>query len=118
MIRYPKHKYGAKRTIYRGKNFDSKIEAQVAGYLDELRKDGRILFYLWQVPIHIQGHKAHRVDFLVFLKDNCFFMEIKGRDLPEGKRIRELAEHEIGCQIHVCKTITDVQNVLAKEEAL
>lgn len=113
-----RHKYGAKRTVYRNKSFDSKLEATVCGYLDELRKDGRILFYLWQVPIHIQGHKPHRVDFLVFLPDNCFFMEVKGRDLSSGKALREMSEHEIGCEIHVVRTIRDVEKLLREQEAL
>lgn len=118
MISRPRHKYNAKRTVYRSKNFDSKIEAQVCGLLDELRKDGRILFYLWQVPIHVQGHKPHRVDFLVFLPDSCFFMEVKGRDLSSGKTMRELSEHEIGCKIHVVRSLSEVLKLVESEEAL
>ena len=109
------HKYGAKRTKLHGKNFPSKLEANVCNRLEQLKRSGEVLFYLWQVPIHIHGFKPHRVDFLVFTPDNAFFIEAKGKDLPEGKKMRELAEAEINCEIHLVFQAEEVDQVLKSQ---
>lgn len=106
-----KHKYGAKRTELHGKKFPSRLEARICDHLEKYKARGDILFYLWQVPIHISGFKPHRVDFLVFTETEALFIEAKGRDLAAGKTMRQLAEAEIDCQIHVVTCVEELHKL-------
>lgn len=112
-----KHKYGAKRTKLHGKNFPSKLEANVCAEIERLKEAGEVLFYLWQVPVHIEGFKPHRVDFLVFTEDHAYFIEAKGRDLSAGRAMRELAEAATNCQIHVVKSASEVRAILKRGDS-
>ena len=109
-----RHKYGAKRTKRHGKNFPSKLEADVASILEQMKASGQILFYLWQVPIHIEGFHPHRVDFLVFTEEDAIWIEAKGRDLATGKAMRKLSEAAINCEIHVVHKAEETYAVIER----
>ena len=108
------HKYGATRTARHGVKFDSRLEADCASVLEELKKVGAVLFYLRQVPIDLPGNIRHRVDFLVFTPTAAYFLEAKGRDLSEGKARRKIAEAVTGVEIHVVNKASQVAAVFSE----
>lgn len=97
-VRYG-NKYGAKRTDFNGRKFDSKYEASVAQELELRKKANDILDYDCQfhveIPLYdqmgIQRHTLrHKVDFRVHNKDGSFtLLEAKGVETADYK-IRRL----------------------------
>ena len=76
-------KYNAKRTIIDGINFASKKEASRYEELKVLRSSGDILFFLMQVPFHLEAGIKYVCDFLVFWNNgNVSFEDVKGRITP------------------------------------
>lgn len=80
-----KHKYGAKRTPYKGKKYDSKLEARYAQKLDILKMSGELLFYLEQVPFKLPGNIKYRVDFAEFWQEEVIFTDVKGMMTPMSR---------------------------------
>lgn len=88
--RVHKSKYGAKKTEFNGKKFDSKFEATIAQELELRKKAGEILDYDCQfkiecMPYNIHGDPvpkckvSHKVDFRVHNLDGTFtLLEAKG----------------------------------------
>ena len=58
-------KYGARRTEYGGRTYDSAAEAEYAANLDQQRRAGLILGWLPQVPLWTLGGSRYVMDFLV-----------------------------------------------------
>lgn len=108
---YKPPKYGNKKTEYLGRTYSSKLEAECARELDRMKKEGKILFFLEQVPLKLAGKNRHYVDFLVFYPDTVEFIESKGRDLPLGKLKREQCEEIYGIKIWVIKSVADISKV-------
>lgn len=84
-----RHKFNAKRTELDGINFASKKEAKRYQELKNLQKEGGILFFLRQVPFHIQHNVKYICDFQVFWVDGTVtFEDVKGirTDLYEVKK--------------------------------
>ena len=99
---FKQNKYGAKRTEFNGRTFDSKFEAGVAHDL-ELRKRAKdILDYDCQYRIEAwaytaSGQKAfcvrHKVDFRLHHKDGTFeLLEAKGFETADYKMRRKFLE--------------------------
>lgn len=97
------NKFGAKRTEFNGKKYDSKWEANIAQEL-ELRKAGKdILDYDTQYLIvacayRQDGTKAfevkHKVDFRLHLNDGSYeLLEAKGVETPDYLWRRKFLEH-------------------------
>ena len=61
-----KHKFRAKPTELDGIKFASKKEAKRYRELKTLQELGEILFFLRQVPFHLQANVKYVCDFLVF----------------------------------------------------
>ena len=82
------NKYGAKRSEYNGKIYDSKFEASVAGELDLRKRVGDIKDFDTQYRIEVDvcdkngnvvAHKRHKVDFRLHLNDGSYeLLEAKG----------------------------------------
>lgn len=80
-------------------------------YLDLVcrQKDGEIWFFLREVPFDLPGHyeksgriARHKVDFMIAYPDRTFeFVEVKGRDLGEGKLRRALVTEIYNLKIKV-----------------
>lgn len=80
-------KYGAKRTVTGGRQYDSKMEAGYAQRLELLRLAGEVLEVRPQVTLHLyaNGRKvcAYRMDFVVTTAPGCYrFDEVKGFETP------------------------------------
>ncbi len=67
--RRPKHKYRAIAVEYDGFRFDSKKEARRYNELKFMKNQGKIVFFLRQVPLHLPGRVIYRVDFQIFWAD-------------------------------------------------
>lgn len=70
----PANKYGAKKTIYEGRKYDSKLEAAVAQEIDLLSRAGEVTRVEPQKTFGLyakNGSKIcnHRVDFALTFKD-------------------------------------------------
>lgn len=88
------HKYGAIRCEEDKIKFPSQLERNCYRVLKKLQEQGRILFFLRQIPFDIPGGFRHLVDFCVFLKEEVIFLEAKGRDLDVG-RLKRLQVEDI-----------------------
>lgn len=96
------NKYGAKRTEFNGKKFDSKYEASVAQTL-ELRKTSKdILDYDTQYKVEMWAYDqngkpamkvSHKVDFRIHHRDGSFeLLEAKGVETSDYKMRRKWLE--------------------------
>ena len=112
------NKYGAKRTEYNGRHYDSKFEAGVAQELDLRLQSKEIVAVEPQYKIEIwcyreDGTKAfkvsHKVDFRVENKDGSFeLVEAKGVETSDYKWRRKFLE-EIWLPEHPDHTYTVVK---------
>lgn len=107
-----KHKFGAVRCERDNIKFPSKLERAVYDELVRLRKKGDIIFFLRQIPFDLPGGYKHFVDFLIFVEQNCYFIEVKGRDLSLGKLKREQVEDIYNLTIHVVRHSEEVEIIL------
>ena len=73
------NKYYAKKSVYGGIVFDSKKEADYCARLDLLKKAGKILYYLRQVPFDLPGGVKYKIDFLEVWNDGRLrYVDVKG----------------------------------------
>lgn len=89
-----KNKYGAKKTMYRGVYYDSKLEANYAANLDIKKKAG--LIHKWErqakVDLPINGKKWYtwKIDFKVWItSDRYEYHEVKGAETAEFRLKRD-----------------------------
>lgn len=74
-----KNKFGAVKTEYNGRCYDSKAEARYAANLDLLQRVGKVSYWLPQVPIPLPGKTTYRVDFQIFEPDGRVrYVDVKG----------------------------------------
>lgn len=93
-------KYGAVKTEYKGRVYDSRKEADYACELDLRLVAGEITGWIPQVRIPLLvGY--HQVDFLVLYPTRVEFVEVKGRDLAMGRRKRWEVRKMYGIEIKV-----------------
>lgn len=62
---YKTPKYRNKPTVYNGRRYSSKLEADYARQLDLEWQAGTVLWYTTQVPFVLEGGVTYRADFLV-----------------------------------------------------
>ena len=96
------NKYGAKRTEFKGKLYDSKYEAGVAAELDLRKRAKEILDYDTQYKVEIAVYRAdgtpafyvnHKVDFRIHHKDGSYeLLEAKGVETVDYKWRRKFLE--------------------------
>lgn len=97
------NKYGAKRTEFNGKIYDSKFEAQTAATLELRKRAGDIKDYDIQFLVRVwvyreDGQKAfevkHKVDFRIHRNDGSFeLLESKGIETDDYKWRRKFVEN-------------------------
>lgn len=85
-----KNKYGAKRTVYNGRTYDSILEADYARHLDMRVKDGTVRRVQAQYRIPLVDGSSHIADYhadfrLVMADGSIEFHEAKGRETPVFK---------------------------------
>jgi hypothetical protein len=100
----------AKPSKYKNKptnGYASKAEAAYAQHLEFMKRAGKVLDWLEQVPIKLPGKIRYVCDFLVFYADGTTrFVEIKGFEAPTWKLKRKLlqeARPEIYAKLDVIK---------------
>lgn len=96
------NKYGAKRTEFNGKKYDSKYEAGVAQTLELRKKAKDIKDYDIQYKVEMWAYlpdgtpaikKCHKVDFRLHLNDGSFeLLEAKGVETDDYRHRREFLE--------------------------
>lgn len=97
------NKYGAKRTEFNGKIYDSKFEASVAQDLELRKRTGDIKDYHTQYKIEATAYRKdgtpaitvkHKVDFMVEHTDGSYeLVEAKGMILPDYQWRRKFLEN-------------------------
>lgn len=95
-----KHKFKAKACEYNGIKFPSLLERDAYMVIERLKKAGRIVMFLRQVPFHLPGEVTYRVDFQVFWDDGTVsFIDAKGVETKEfilkKKQVEDLYPVEI-----------------------
>jgi hypothetical protein len=118
MFRQSTNKYGAKRSTFNGRTYDSKFEAGVAVTLEKKKTAGEILDYETQYKVEIWAHRpdgapafkvSHKVDFRVHHKDGSFeLIEAKGVETTDYKMRRKFLEN-IWLPMHLDHTYTVVK---------
>lgn len=89
----PRHKFNARPSFSAGKRYDSKLEAKCAGWLDALKVQGEVLFYLRQVPFDLPGGVKYRCDFQVFwASGEVSFVDAKGMETDTFKLKKKQVE--------------------------
>lgn len=93
------HKYGAKRTEYRGQMYDSKAEASYAAELDIKKAAGAIKNW-WRAPsiVLVPGKRGERIeyrpDFHVIDADgSTYWVDVKGVETAVWKLKARLLRH-------------------------
>ena len=97
------NKFGAKRTEYAGRKYDSKYEASVAQELDLRLKGGDILEVIPQFKVTMVAYRQdglpaitmdHKVDFRIQLRDGSYeLIEAKGVETEDYKMRRKFLEN-------------------------
>lgn len=95
-----KHKYNAIPTIVDDIRFGSKGEAKRYCELKLLKRAGEVLYFLMQVPFHLEGGIKYICDFLVFWKDGSHTVEdYKGFKTQVYKLKKKLVENQYPIKI-------------------
>lgn len=112
------NKFGAKKTIYNGRKYDSKYEASVAQELDLRLKAGELLTIEPQFKVEMWIYRedgkrcfkvSHKIDFRVLTKDNKYeLIEAKGVETVDYKWRRRLLE-ELWLPMHPDHTYSVVK---------
>ena len=90
-----KHKFNAKLTELHGIKFSSKKEANYYLQLLLRQKAGEVLFFLRQIPIHLDAGIKYIVDFQVFKSDGTVeFIDVKGMKTPIYILKKKLVENK------------------------
>lgn len=99
-----KHKFKNKPVIDDGKRFSSKLEHAYKNYLDLLKDQGEVLFYLTQVPIDLPGGVKYVVDFEIFYNDGTVsFVDTKGIETDMFKLKKKQVESLYPFEIEIVK---------------
>ena len=100
-VRKPlKHKFNAKRTETDGIKFASKKEAKRYQELKLLQEQGEIVFFLRQVPLHLEGNTKYVCDWLIFYADgSAVFEDTKGMLTPTFKLKKKQVEAKYPIEI-------------------
>jgi hypothetical protein len=96
------NKFGAKRTEYRGKVYDSQKEANRAAELRLLEQAGEIAGYAEQVPFLLAGGIVYKADFVVLGLDGTYRIEdTKGGEATKtpGYRMKKKLMADKGLKI-------------------
>jgi hypothetical protein len=98
-------KYGNIKCSYKGFTYDSKAELAFAMHLDLLKANGKVLWYLRQVPIHLPADNSvkgvkYLADFMAYLPTGLVtFLDVKGKDTDTSRVKRSVASSVIGMPI-------------------
>lgn len=116
--RFAKNKFGAVKTEFNGKKYDSKFECSVAQELELRKLAGDILDYDTQFKIEAWAHDhngkpvfkvSHKVDFRIHHKDGSFeLLEAKGLIMTDYKWRLKFLEH-LWLPMHLDHTYTVVR---------
>mgnify|MGYP001558328522 CR=1 FL=1 len=97
------NKFGARKTEFNGKKFDSKFEASVAKDLELRKKAKDIKDYETQYKVEMWAYRenglpgfkvSHKVDFRIHHNDGSYELcEAKGVETADWKMRRKLLEH-------------------------
>lgn len=99
-----KHKFNAKPKQVDNKRFDSKAESKYYEKLKLLQKEGKILFFLRQVPFDLPGNVKYYVDFQEFWEDGTvIFSDVKGFETPEFIMKKKMVESLYPVEITIIK---------------
>lgn len=74
-----KSKYNNKRIVKKEMRFDSVLESRYFHYLELEQIEGKILYFLRQVPFHLPGGIKYLIDFQIFMADGTVrYVDVKG----------------------------------------
>ncbi len=96
-------KYKSRSTVVDGIVFQSQKEANYYCRLKMLVQTGEVLYFLRQVPFHLEGGIVYRVDFLEFHKDGSYhYVDVKGYETKEFKMKKKMTEARYPVKIEIC----------------
>jgi Holliday junction resolvase len=100
----PQHKFHAKICEDDGIKFSSKAERAFYQRLKFEKQNGRVLFFLRQVPIELPGKTKYVVDFQVFYEDGTVaFIDVKGVETENFKLKKRQVEALYPFEIEIFK---------------
>lgn len=99
-----KHKFKAKPVIDDKHYFHSKLEWEFYHKLNLLKKAGKVIFFLRQVPFHLPGGVKYVVDFVVFYDDgDIVFYDVKGMETSDFIMKKKMVEEIYPVEISIIK---------------
>lgn len=99
-MRALKHKFKAKPQVIDDIRFASKKEMNRYLALKKMQKDGEILFFLRQVPIHLPGNVKYICDFQIFWSnEEVTFEDVKGYRTDVYILKKKFVEHHYPIEI-------------------
>lgn len=98
------HKFHAKPSYVDDKWFGSKAEAQYYTHLKLLQEQGKIVFFLRQVPFDLPGKVKYFVDFVEFWADGTVkFTDVKGYETETFKLKKKMVEEIYPVELHIVR---------------
>ena len=102
-----KHKFHAKQTVLDNIRFQSKKEANYYLRLKALKAEGKILFFLRQTSLHLDGNTKYVVDFVEFWaptdsnQGDVIFTDVKGFMTPMARLKITQSESRYNIKINI-----------------
>lgn len=99
-----KSKWGNEKTVYGGRTYDSKAEADRAAELDLQKRGNAIRAWAAQVTVQLTPEIKYRADFLVCeLSGDAYYEDVKGVEAERFRIIRQLWPQFGPLPLHVLK---------------
>lgn len=100
-----KSKFGNKRCEADSFKFDSMLERSYYYKLKKDREDGKIKYFLMQVPLHLPANIKYIADFMTVDYDNKInYIDVKGVETDVFKLKKKLVKEYYGIDIKVVKS--------------
>jgi hypothetical protein len=99
-----RNKFGAVRTQYNGRTYDSKVEARYAVKLDLLKSAGEIRSWIAQPTFKLGEDFTYRADFEVEEQSGKrHVVDVKGHETPRFRDVRRLWAKYGHCPLWIVK---------------
>lgn len=97
-----RNKYGAKKTRYGLRTYDSIAEARRAAELDVMLRGGEVQVWVAQPNVELARSIRYKPDFLVVGTDGrAWFEDVKGMETQAFRQIKSLWEEHGPAELHV-----------------
>lgn len=99
-----KNKYGAEKTIFEGRKYDSKMEAEFSALLNLKEKSGEIRDIEYQPKIYLtEARILYKPDFSFYRGEKKIYVDVKGAETAVFKLKKRLWASYIDAPLEIVK---------------